>query len=95
MNSLDLLTIISQGETSKVQFKLRLDNKESIADEMIAMSNSLGGMILFGVEDKTGEIIGLDYDQLQMTSRELGNIANDSVKPQIYIYTEVVAVGEP
>ena len=95
MNSLDLLTIISQGETSKVQFKLRLDNKESIADEMIAMSNSLGGMILFGVEDKTGEIIGLDYDQLQMTSRELGNIANDSVKPQIYIYTEVIAVGEP
>ena len=94
MTSLDLITIIAQGETSKVQFKLRLDNKESIAAEMIAMSNSLGGMILFGVEDKTGKIIGLDYEQLQMMGRDLGNIANDFVKPQIYITTEVISVGD-
>ena len=76
MDSIELLNIISQGETSKVQFKLLLDNKDSIAAEMIAMANSKGGVILFGVEDKTGAIAGLDYIQLQKIENEVATIAN-------------------
>ena len=45
MDSIELLNIISQGETSKVQFKLLLDNKDSIAAEMIAVANSKGGVL--------------------------------------------------
>ncbi len=90
MDVLELLNIINAGETSRVQFKEKLDNSDSIAAEMIAMSNSKGGMILFGIRDKTGEIIGLDYQQLQLTENKLATIANDSVKPQIFILTEVV-----
>jgi len=90
MNALELLDIISTGETSKVQFKEMLDNQDSIAAEMIAMSNSKGGIILFGVKDKTGDIIGLDYRQLQETGNRLATIATDLVKPQIFITTEVV-----
>ena len=90
MDVLELLNIINAGETSRVQFKEKLDNPDSIAAEMIAMSNSKGGMILFGIRDKTGEIIGLDYQQLQLTGNKLATIANDSVKPQIFILTEVV-----
>ena len=94
MDSIELLNIISQGETSKVQFKLLLDNKDSIAAEMIAMANSKGGLILFGVEDKTGVIAGLDYVQLQKIGNEVATIATDFVKPQIFINTEVVALGD-
>ena len=94
MDSIELLNIISQGETSKVQFKLLLDNKDSIAAEMIAMANSKGGIILFGVEDKTGVIAGLDYVQLQKIGNEVATIATDFVKPQIFINTEVVALGD-
>lgn len=94
MDAIELLNVITQGETSKVQFKLLLDNKESIAAEMIAMSNSKGGIILFGVEDKTGSVIGLDYLQLQKIGNEISTIATDFIKPQIFINTEVVAVGE-
>lgn len=90
MDVLELLNIINAGETSRVQFKEKLDNSDSIAAEMIAMSNSKGGMILFGIRDKAGEIIGLDYQQLQLTENKLATIANDSVKPQIFILTEVV-----
>lgn len=90
MDVLELLNIINAGETSRVQFKEKLDNPDSIAAEMIAMSNSKGGMILFGIRDKAGEIIGLDYQQLQLTENKLATIANDSVKPQIFILTEVV-----
>jgi predicted HTH transcriptional regulator len=92
MNTIELLDIISVGETSKVQFKRELDNQDKVADEIIAFSNSKGGMLLFGIEDKTGEIIGLDYRELQKTGNSLATIANDFVKPLVYITTEVVQV---
>lgn len=94
MTESELLKIIACGETSRVQFKGCLSNKDSIADEMIAFANSKGGMILFGVEDKTGSVIGLDYASLQETGNALSTIANDLVKPQIFITTEAVSAGE-
>ncbi|MDR0619493.1 MAG: ATP-binding protein [Bacteroidales bacterium] len=57
--------IIRLGETSTVQFKKEFDNQEKIASEMIAFANAKGGMILFGVEDKTGAVLGLNYEELQ------------------------------
>ena len=91
MNATELLDIISAGETSRVQFKQEMDD-DKFAAEMIAMSNSKGGVILVGIQDKTGEIIGLNYEQLQSYNNRLSNIANDKVKPQIFIETEVVNV---
>ena len=93
MNTLELLNIIASGETSTVQFKERLDNDTSIAAEMIAMSNTKGGIILFGIKDKTGDIIGLGYEQLQATSNKLATIASDFIKPQIFITTEVITIS--
>ncbi len=92
MNALELLEIIGSGETSKVQFKRTLDNQDSFAAEMIAMSNSKGGIILVGVEDKTGKIVGLDYTELQKIGNQVSTIANELVKPLIYITTEVVVL---
>jgi predicted HTH transcriptional regulator len=92
MNAIELLDIISTGETSRVQFKEKITSPDSLAAEMVAMSNSLGGMILLGVRDKTGEIIGLSYEQSQNYSNQIGNIATDKVKPNIYVTTEVVSL---
>lgn len=80
------------GETTKVQFKEEPVSQKEVAKEMIAFANTKGGVILFGVEDKTGIIKGLSYDQIQQTSRELGNAANEQVKPTIYIETEIVKI---
>jgi predicted HTH transcriptional regulator len=90
MNPQELLNIISLGETSKVQFKRELDNQDKIAAEIIAFSNSKGGMLLFGIEDKTGDIVGLDYQEPQRTGNSVATIANDFVKPLVYVTTEVV-----
>jgi predicted HTH transcriptional regulator len=90
MKAIELLDIISTGETSRVQFKRELGNQDKIASEIIAFSNSKGGMIIFGVEDKTGDIVGLDYRELQKTSNSAGTIANDFVKPLVYVTTDVV-----
>jgi len=92
MNAIELLDIINSGETSKVQFKREFGNQDKIAAEMIAMSNAKGGIIIFGVEDKTGIIVGLDYNSLQNISNKLATIANDLVKPPVYIMTEVVSI---
>ena len=73
------------GETTKVQFKEAFTSQKEIAKEMIAFANTKGGVILFGVEDKSGKLVGMSYDEIQTISRELGNTANEQVRPTIYI----------
>ena len=92
MNATELMDIVKLGETSKVQFKREFDNQEKIAAEMIAMSNAKGGMIIFGVEDKTGNIVGLDYAALQNIGNRVATTANDLVKPQAFITTEILTI---
>ncbi|MDR0546035.1 MAG: putative DNA binding domain-containing protein [Dysgonamonadaceae bacterium] len=85
---------IALGETSKVQFKRELDNQDKLAAEMVAFSNAKGGDIFFGIEDKTGKIIGVDYAQLQNINNKVATIANELVKPQIFITTEALTVED-
>ena len=92
MNASELVDIVSLGETAKVQFKRSFDNQDKIAAEIIAMANAKGGIILFGVEDKKGDVIGLDYSEIQNIGNKVATIANDLVKPQVFILTEVVSV---
>jgi len=91
MTSEELVEIVKEGETSRVQFKLELDD-DKIATEIIALANTKGGIILIGVQDKTGEIIGLNYEQLQSYNNRIATIASDKVKPQVFVFTEVVNV---
>ncbi len=92
MKAAELFDTIKCGETSRVQFKREFGNQDQIAAEMIAMSNTKGGIIIFGVEDKTGDIIGLDYASLRSTGNRAASVANDLIKPPVYITTEVVSI---
>ncbi len=65
MTSEELRKLIKCGETSLVQFKQQFTTQKEIAADMIAFANGRGGSILFGVKDKTGEILGLSYDEIQ------------------------------
>ena len=92
MDSKELQQIVACGETSTVQFKEHFSNQDSIAAEMVAMSNACGGMILFGIKDKTGEITGLRYPEIQQINSILANIATNLLRPVIYIQTETVII---
>lgn len=94
MDALELLDLIQMGESSKVQFKVRVNNANSVGAEMVAFSNTKGGMIIIGVDDKTGQINGLSFEELQETNELLANSASNNVKAPIYIYTETVKVEE-
>lgn len=84
------MKLIRCGETSRVQFKERFTTPKQMAGEMVAFANGEGGDILFGIRDKTGEVVGLDYEDVQFITRELGNTANEHVRPTVYIKTDVV-----
>lgn len=92
MTKEEMLDIIACGETSKVQFKQTLTSTKQMVDEMVAFANSKGGMLLIGVEDKTGKIIGLSYAEIQQFSHEIATAANDQIRPAIYLQTEVVTL---
>lgn len=86
-----LLKQISLGEDSVLELK-NIEFKDntvsgphgnSMADEMAAMANSHGGVIILGVNDKTHEITGLPLDKLDITETWVRNIANDIIKPPL------------
>lgn len=90
MTQEELKDIARCGETTTIQFKEQFTGQKEIVKEMIAFANTLGGQIFFGIKDKTGELVGLSYDEIQTINRELGNAANEHVRPTIYITTDVV-----
>ena len=94
MNTKDILEIITLGETSKVQFKQDLPNLESIAQEIVAMSNSIGGLILIGIKDVTGGIVGLSPEKIEDYDKRISQAA-DNLKPPVYIATEVLKIETP
>ena len=87
MDSFEFKELCLCGETTRVQFKREFTSQKEIAKEIIAFANSQGGLILFGVEDKTGKLVGLSYEQIQQISRDLANTAQEQVRPIIYIET--------
>ena len=92
MNADELLHIIRMGETSTIQFKERMDDAYKLGCELTAFSNSFGGQLLIGINDKTGELNGLSFDELQKMTTLLSNTASENVKPSILIKTQTVDV---
>lgn len=90
MNASELQDLIRKGETSQVQFKANVTNEQSIAQEMVAFSNTKGGKILIGVDDKTWEIIGLSDDDLRRLTNLLVNASSQHVKESIFIETDTI-----
>ncbi|GHU19606.1 transcriptional regulator [Spirochaetia bacterium] len=93
MTSEELIQLVSLGESSKVQFKERLPHIDSLAHELIAFSNSMGGIIIFGVNDKNGKLNGLSYTEIQEVNQHVENAASQKIYPPINVTTETIAAN--
>ncbi len=82
METLELLTILAQGEDSEHQFKKNITNAESLAAEMVAFSNGNGGKIFVGVADN-GLIMGLTKEDVHRLNQLISNTASQNVRPAI------------
>lgn len=92
MTAEDILKIKNRGEVSKVQFKERLMDKYDIGCELVAFSNTHGGQLIVGINDKTGEVNPLSYQEVQETTNLLSNIASENVVPGILLTIDTAPV---
>jgi ATP-dependent DNA helicase RecG len=84
----EILQLIAGGENSSVEFKSADVKIDTLAKEIVAFSNTSGGVILLGVEDD-GNISGLP--DKRKTAEWLANIARNNIVPAVQIdYSEIV-----
>ena len=90
----ELLRHIHLGEDSLLECKqlifrndkLQGPSADKMADEISAMSNAAGGTIVFGVEDKTRNIVGIDPTKLELTETWLREIMETRLTPPLQSY---------
>lgn len=93
METTQLLEIVARGEDGGHQFKGNITNVTSLAAELVAFSNSGGGILLIGVADDGG-FTGLNRDAMARLNQLVSNAASQSVRPPINPHTENVATAE-
>ena len=70
MTKEDILKLRDHCEVTKVQFKERITDKYDVGCEMVAFCNSHGGQLVIGINDKTGVMNPLSYQEVQETTHE-------------------------
>lgn len=88
METSELIEIIARGEDTRNQFKENIHNIDSLAAEIVAFSNSGGGKILIGIEDKNWTVAGLSKNDISRLNQLIVNAASQSVKPPVNPVTE-------
>ena len=61
---------------------------------MIAFANTSGGYLLIGVNDKTGELNGLSFSEIQQSNSQIANAASQKIYPAIRVITETIFVED-
>ncbi len=75
---------IVRGESRNVEFKVTLPKEsEKYTKSVVAFAKSQGGKLIFGVDDKTREVAGVDEDELFRMMDSISNAISDSCRPQI------------
>lgn len=89
MTESELLQQIALGEDSRHQFKRTITHPDALAAELVAFSNSGGGILLVGVNDD-GSIAGLDASEVRRLNQVLSNAASQHLRPPVHPLTENV-----
>lgn len=87
----ELLEKIRLGEDSVLELKAvtfkgqKIDgpSRSDLADEMAALANSKGGVLILGVDDASREISGIPLDRLDVVEELVRDVCNDSIKPPL------------
>jgi len=86
---------IIKGESKNLEFKRELPRlSEKYIKTVIAFSNTNGGKIVIGVDDKTRKIIGVDKKEAFQIRDSIANAISDSCEPQIIPNIEFKTINE-
>ena len=84
----ELMRLVRGGEDTFLELKVKLSNSERIAQEIIALANTGGGIIVFGVNDQM-RVEGIeDGENVQ---DELVRICRDEIVPSIIPFIDRIA----
>lgn len=72
------------GESKNIEYKVAVPKKsEKYMKTVVAFANGNGGKIVFGIDDKALEIVGMDEDNIFKTMDAITNAISDSCEPRI------------
>ena len=75
---------ILAGESKNVEFKVqRPDKSTKYMKTVVAFANGKGGQIVFGIDDKTREVVGIPEDKVFQEIDAITNAISDSCEPTI------------
>lgn len=75
---------ILAGESKNIEFKESLPEKSiKYMKSVVAFANGIGGKIIFGVEEKTHKVVGVDKDNVFRMMDVIANAVSDSCEPAI------------
>jgi ATP-dependent DNA helicase RecG len=85
---MELLRLIRGGEDTFLELKVKLSNPEKIAQEIVALANTGGGVIVFGVNDQM-RVEGVD--DAESVQDELARICREEIQPPLTPFIDRVA----
>jgi predicted HTH transcriptional regulator len=85
----ELLRLIRGGEDTFLELKVKLSNTEKIAQEIVALANTGGGVIVFGVNDQL-RVEGVDDPE--RVQEDLVRICREDVQPPLVPFIERIAL---
>ena len=72
------------GESQTVEYKKeRSASSKSYVKTVVAFANACGGNLVFGVDDKTHEVLGIPDERVLEDMDAIANAIMDSVEPQV------------
>lgn len=84
----ELMRLVRGGEDTFLELKVKLSNSEKIAQEIVALANTGGGVIVFGVNDQM-RVEGVeDSEEVQ---QELMRICREEMQPPLIPFIDRIA----
>jgi len=92
----ELLDRIRLGEDSRLELKevrfsgdrVSAPSRGDLADELAALANGRGGVLVLGVDDRTKDILGIPPDRLDLVAQFVSELCNDSIEPPLVAFIE-------
>ncbi len=84
----ELMRMVRGGEDTYLELKVRFSNVEKLTAEIIALANSAGGAMVFGVNDQL-RVEGVEDPEAVET--QLRDICASSIQPPVFPYINKIA----
>lgn len=76
--------VLFSGESKNIEYKVTVPKQsEKYMKTIVAFANCSGGKIIFGVDDQTLKVVGMDLENIFKTMDAITNAISDACEPRI------------